>query len=101
MMPTKLAQRCLVQLQQDLTQLLSCGITRSEILSVNLPQRTDDGVSVFAADFTVRAVAVAVAETCLAHAALHCARNRQHPPVRTIWQEGHDYLALPGRGVAD
>jgi hypothetical protein len=94
MIPAKLAQRCLVQLQQDLAQLLSFGITRSETLPVELSQRADDGVSVFAADFTVR-VAVAVIETCLAHATLHCARDRQHPPARTIWQERHDYLALP------
>jgi hypothetical protein len=83
MIPAKLAQRCLVQLQQDLAQLLSFGITRSETLPVNISQRTDDGVSVFAADFTVR-VAVAVIETCLAHAALHRARDRQHRPARMI-----------------
>ena len=32
----------------------------------------DEGVSMFAADFAIL-VAVAIVETCLAHAALHCA----------------------------
>jgi hypothetical protein len=40
---------------------------------------------VFAADFAVP-VAVAIVETCLAHAALHCAHRREHPPAGTEWQ---------------
>ena len=39
----------------------------------------------FAADFAVL-VAVAIVETCLAHAALHCAGGRQHPPAEIKWQ---------------
>jgi hypothetical protein len=31
-------------------------------------------------------VAVAIVETCLAHAALNCSRNRQHPPAGTKLQ---------------
>jgi hypothetical protein len=38
-------------------------------LSVNLAQRADEGVAVLVADFTV-VVAVAIVETCFAHAAL-------------------------------
>jgi len=52
---------------------------------VNFAQRADGGVSVFAADFAVP-VAVAIVETCLAHAALHCAHRREHPPAGTEWQ---------------
>jgi hypothetical protein len=40
---------------------------------------------VFAADFAIL-VAVAIVETCLAHAALHCAHSREHPPAGTEWQ---------------
>jgi hypothetical protein len=40
---------------------------------------------VFAADFAIP-VAMAIVETCLAHAALHCARSRQHPPAGIKWQ---------------
>jgi hypothetical protein len=40
---------------------------------------------VLVADFAI-VVAVAIVETGLAHAALHGAHNRQHPPVGTKWQ---------------
>jgi hypothetical protein len=53
--------------------------TGCETLSVNLAQRADEGVSVLVADFAIL-VAMAIVETCLAHAALHYARSRQHPP---------------------
>jgi len=51
-------------------------------------------VSVFAADFAIL-VAVAIVETCRAHAALYCAHtaaaaapdpSREDPPVGTEWQ---------------
>jgi hypothetical protein len=54
-------------------------------LSVNLTQRADEDLSMFAADFAIL-VAVAIVETRLAHAALHCARSRQHPPAETKWR---------------
>jgi hypothetical protein len=82
----ELAQRRFVQLEQNLAQLLGFGIAGRETLSVNLSQRADEGISVFAADFAIH-VAVTIVEACLAHhAALHCTRNRQHPPAATIWQ---------------
>jgi hypothetical protein len=31
-------------------------------------------------------LAVAIVETCRAHAAPHCARSRQHPPAEIKWQ---------------
>src|SRR5258708_30118677 len=71
----ELAQRRLIQLKQNLAQLLGFRIAGREILSVNFTQRPDYGVSVFATDFAIL-VAVAIVETCLAHGALHCARNR-------------------------
>ena len=52
-----------------MAQFLGIRITGSKTLSVNLTQRADEGVSVLVADFTV-VVAVAIVETCLAHAAL-------------------------------
>jgi hypothetical protein len=54
-------------------------------LSVNLTQRADESASVFAADFAIP-VAVATVETCLAHAALHYAHTRKHPPAGAEWQ---------------
>src|SRR3954454_14052522 len=85
MIAAELAERRLVQVKQNLPQLLGFGIAGCETLSVNLPQRADQGVSVFAADLAIL-VAVAIVETCLAHAALHCSRNRQHPPAGTKLQ---------------
>src|SRR5258705_1121261 len=69
MIAAELAERCLVQLKQNFAQLFGFGIAGCETLSVNPSQRADEGVSVFAADFAIL-VAVAVIETCLAHAAL-------------------------------
>src|SRR5260370_40595959 len=63
----ELAQRRLIQLKQNLAQFLGFRIAGREILSVNFPQRPDEGVSVFAADFAVL-VPVGIVETCLAHA---------------------------------
>jgi hypothetical protein len=37
------------------------------------------------ADFAI-VVAVAIVQTCLAHAALHGGRTRQHPPAGLRWQ---------------
>jgi hypothetical protein len=39
----------------------------------------------YLADFAIP-VALAIVETGLAHAALHCAHSRQHPPAGTKWQ---------------
>ena len=85
MISAELAQRRFVQLKQNLAQLLGCRITSGETLSVNLTQGANEGVSVLVADFAI-VVAVAIVETCLAHAALHGAHGRQHPPARTKWQ---------------
>src|ERR1700689_3078511 len=81
----ELAQRRLVQLKQDFAELLGRGITGGKTLSVNLAQRTNEGVAVLVADFAV-VVAVAIVETGFAPAALHGARERQHPPAGTKWQ---------------
>ena len=85
MIAAELAERRLVQLKQDFAELLGFGVAGCKTLSVNLSQRADEGVSVFAADFAIL-VAVAVVETCLAHAALPCSRGRQHPPAGIKWQ---------------
>src|SRR5262245_15248360 len=66
----KLAQRCLVQVKQNIAQLVGWGITGGKTLPVNLAQCTDEGGAVLMADF---AIVLAVVETCLAHAALPCA----------------------------
>ena len=39
------------------------------------------------ADFAI-VIAVAIVQTCLAHAALHGDRERQHPPAGLRWQFG-------------
>src|ERR1700719_2773460 len=85
MIAAELAQRRLVELKQDFAKLLGRGITGGKTLSVNLAQRADEGVAVLVADFAV-VVAVAIVETGFAHAALHGARERQHPPAGTKWQ---------------
>ena len=64
MIATELAQRRLVQLKQNLAQLLGFRIAGCETLTVNLTQRTDEGVPVFAADFAIL-VTVAIVETGL------------------------------------
>jgi hypothetical protein len=58
MIAAELAQRCLVEVKQNLAQLLGFRITGCEALSVNLTQRADEGVAVLLADF---AISVAVA----------------------------------------
>src|SRR5450631_2668036 len=70
MIAAELTQRRFVQLNKDLAQFLSRRITGGKTLSLNLAQRADEGVAVLVADFAV-VVAVAIVETCLAHAALH------------------------------
>src|SRR6516225_1652179 len=87
MIAAELAHRRFVQLKQNFTQLLGFRITGCEALSVNLAQRPDEGVSVLVADFAIL-VAVAIVETRLAHAALHCARSRKHPPPGLGYQLG-------------
>src|SRR5580704_17741134 len=69
----ELAQRCLVQLKQDIAEFLSGWITGGKTLSVNLAQPADENVAVLVADFCV-VVAVAIVETGFAHAARHGAR---------------------------
>jgi hypothetical protein len=85
MIAAELAQRRFIELKKNLAQFLGHRITGCKILFVNLTQRADEGVSVLVADFAV-VVAVAIVETCLAHAALHSANERQHPPAGTKWQ---------------
>ena len=75
MIAAELAQRGFVQLEQNLAQFRGFRIACSETLSVNLTQRANEGVAVLVADFAVL-VAMAIVETCFAHAALHCARSR-------------------------
>src|SRR5215471_17912533 len=80
MITAELAQRCFVQLKQNLAELLGVRIASRETLAVHLAQCANEGVSVFGADFSVL-VAAAIVESCLAHAALHCARaDSIHPP---------------------
>src|SRR5438552_7355851 len=123
MIAAELTERRLVQLKQNLPQLLGFGIAGCETLPVNLSQRADEGVSVFGADFAIL-VAVAIIETCLAHAAPPCAaadsilrprlkRNlkvgpcRQLPHVpsaksviaRIMGDGSAESTAMPGRGV--
>ena len=76
MIAAELAERRLVQPKQYLAQLLGFKIAGCETLSVNLTLRVDEVVSVFGADLAVL-VAVAVVETCLAHAALLCSARNQ------------------------
>ena len=76
MISAKLAQRRFVQLKKNFAQCLGFRMSGSETLSVNLTQRVDGRASVFVADFTV-VVAVAIVETCFAHAALHCAYSQR------------------------
>src|ERR1700675_3507506 len=94
MIATKLAQRRIVEVGQNVAQLLGRGITGGETWAVNLAQRTDEGVAVFVADFAIL-VAVAIVEACLAHAALPDAHGRQHPPAGAKWQRmrAHDATA--------
>jgi hypothetical protein len=66
----KLAERCFVKLKQNIAQLLGCRIAGGEALSVNLAQCANKRVSVLVADFAI-VIAVAIAETWLAHAVLH------------------------------
>src|SRR5436309_1986593 len=77
---TKLAQRCLVQVKQNVTQLVGRGITGGKTLPVNLAQCADEGVAVLVADFAI-VVALAIVETCLTHAALHYAYSRNILPL--------------------
>jgi hypothetical protein len=58
MIAAELTQGCLVRLKQNLAELFSLGIPGREALSVNLPQRSEEGVSVLMDDL---AVVVAVA----------------------------------------
>ena len=69
-------KRRLVQLKQNFAELFGFKIAGCETLSVNLTLRVDEGVSVFGAGLAVL-VAVAVVETCLAHAALLCSARNQ------------------------
>jgi len=53
MIAAELAQRGLVELQQDLAQLLGSGIAGGEALPVDLAQCADEGSAVLVADFAV------------------------------------------------
>jgi hypothetical protein len=68
MIAAKLAQRRLVQFTQNLTEPLGLRIAGRKILPVNLAQRANERVSMFAADFAVL-IAVAIVESWLAHVA--------------------------------
>src|ERR1700758_4897545 len=80
MITAELAQRCLVQLEQNLAELLGVRIAGCETLAVHFAQCANEGVSVFGADFSVL-VAVAIVESGLGHTALHCTRaHSMHRP---------------------
>jgi hypothetical protein len=64
MIAAELAERRLVQLEQNFAELFGFRIAGRETLSVNLSQRADEGGSVFAADFAIF-VAVAIVEPTL------------------------------------
>jgi len=83
----ELAQRRLVELKQDPVQLLGFRITGCEALSCKSYPTADEGVAVLVADFTI-VIAVAIVQTCVAHAALHGDRERQHSPAGLRWQLG-------------
>src|SRR5205807_7207306 len=89
MIAPQLAQRCLIELSEDVTQLLCVRITGREARSVNLAQRADNGIAVLVADFAIL-VAVPIVETRLAHAALHgshsCPPKAKHPLSGAKWQ---------------
>ena len=59
MIAAELAQRCLVQLKENLAQFLGLRIPSCETLSVNLAQCADQGIAVLVADFAIL-VAVAI-----------------------------------------
>ena len=68
----KLAQGGLVQVKHSLAQCAGWRITGGKALPVNLAQGADGSGAVLLADFAIL-VALAIVETCLAHAALPCA----------------------------
>ena len=74
MITAELAQRCLVQLKQNLAELLGVRIAGCETLAVHFALCANEGVSVLGADFSVL-VAVAIVESSLNHGALHCTRS--------------------------
>src|SRR5260221_1945989 len=70
---------------QNVAEFFGWGITGGKTLSVNLAQRSDEGVAMLVADFAV-VIAVAIVEAGLAHAALPDAHGRQLPPAAAKWQ---------------
>jgi hypothetical protein len=101
MIAAELAQRCFVELRENIAQFLGVRITGSKTLSVNLTQRADEGVSVLVADFTV-VVAVAIVETCFAHAALlvpqaTASSRRDRMAILRRNTSGRDLLNHPAR----
>jgi hypothetical protein len=68
MIAAELTQRRFIQLKKNVAQFLDFGITGGEAPSINQAQRPDQAISVLVVDFAV-VVAVAIVETCLAHAA--------------------------------
>ena len=79
MIAAELAQRGFVQLKKNLAEFFGFRVTGCEALPVNLAQGADKTVAVFVADFAIR-VAMAIAETCLAHGLLHCADSQRASP---------------------
>jgi hypothetical protein len=76
MIAAELAQRRFVELKKNLAQCLGFRVPSGETLSVNLTQRVNGRVSVFAADFTV-VVTMTIVETCVAHGALQCTYSQR------------------------
>jgi hypothetical protein len=101
MIAAELAQRRFVQLKKNLAQCFGLGMPGSETLSINLAQRVDRRVSVLVADFTV-VVAVAIVETCFAHAALlvpqaTASSRRDRMAILRSNTSGRDLLNHPAR----
>jgi hypothetical protein len=65
----ELAERCFVQLKQDIAQLLGFRVAGTEAFSIDLAQCADLGVAVLVADLAI-VIAMAIVETRLAHGVL-------------------------------
>src|SRR6478752_2818557 len=84
----QLAERCLVQLMQDLAEFSRIRITGSKTLAVDLAQRTDQRVAVLLADRAIL-VPVAMIQARFLHGFLPERRLRawrERAPKRVDWQ---------------
>jgi hypothetical protein len=93
MIAAELAQRRLVQPKLNFAELFGIGIAGCETLSVNLSQRADESISVFAADFAIL-VAVAIVETSPAD---EVTASVKMPSSAPCLPKLHDVGMTPGR----